>query len=349
MRIFDYHGTSYSAQELLDYLRNPPSALQDWEQDIADFLADWLSDSASVAVWTSGSTGLPKQLNLRKADMRRSAAASVRYFGLEAGAGMLLAMPVRYIAGKMMLVRALTAGSRLAIRQPVADPFAGLQEEYCFTAVTPHQMKQSLLAGSCTDRIATILIGGEPIQPDLLQSILPLKSKCYASFGMTETITHFAVQSLNQPYEEFFECLPDVKIATSDENHLIIHAPWMQEAVQTTDIIQLISPNRFRWLGRADFVINSGGIKLHPELIERKLQNFIHKKFIISQIPDHTFGEVPVLVIESRPEDFPYKLEEINTKLDKFEKLKSLFFVDTLETTDTGKVNRPAIKKQLIQ
>jgi len=94
---------------------------------------------------------------------------------------------------------------------------------------------------------------------------------------MTETITHIAIQSLNHPHEEHFQCLPGVSIATGNENQLRIQAPWLPQAIQTSDIIQLISPNQFKWLGRADFVINSGGIKLHPELIERKIQNIIQK------------------------------------------------------------------------
>lgn len=349
MCIFEYRGSTFTAQELLEYLRDPSRDILDWEKDIADFLAAWLSDSQEVAVLTSGSTGMPKVILLRKEDMRRSAAASVQYFGIEAGQRMLLAMPVRYIAGKMMLVRAMHAGSRLAIGQPLANPFAGLLEDVGFTAVTPHQMRQGLLAGSEINRVEKILIGGEPIQPDLMQEILQLRSSCYASFGMTETITHIAIQSLNHPHEEHFQCLPGVSIATGNENQLRIQAPWLPQAIQTSDIIQLISPNQFKWLGRADFVINSGGIKLHPELIERKIQNIIQKKFIISQIVDSTYGEVPVLVVESRPEDFQLKLEEINANLDKFEKLKRLFFVDMLEATDSGKINRLAVKKQLSQ
>ena len=66
----------------------------------------------------------------------------------------------------------------------------------------------------------------------------------------------------------------------------------------TNDLVEIFSDKEFSWIGRKDFVVNSGGIKLFPEKIERKLSKFLKDPFIVIGIPDESLGEKLVIVFE---------------------------------------------------
>lgn len=65
----------------------------------------------------------------------------------------------------------------------------------------------------------------------------------------------------------------------------------------TNDMVRLHGNKRFEWLGRFDYVINSGGIKLFPELIEQKLVRSIPGRFFITSRPDEVLGESVLLAL----------------------------------------------------
>ena len=75
------------------------------------FLEEWFSDSPYLTVKTSGSTGTPKLLKVRKEQMMQSARLTCEFLGLRQGDSVLLCMPLQYIAGKMVVVRALVVES----------------------------------------------------------------------------------------------------------------------------------------------------------------------------------------------------------------------------------------------
>jgi O-succinylbenzoic acid--CoA ligase len=119
------------------------------------------------------------------------------------------------------------------------------------------------------------------------------------------------------------------------------------EKIQTNDLIERISGNQFSWLGRADFVVNSGGVKLHPELIEQKAEKAIQDLFQSSRFfffgeKDSKLGERLVLIIESvANQDAEEKLvERLGMILGKYEVPKAVYFSPTFVLTPNGKVNR---------
>lgn len=78
------------------------------QEDLQAFLAEWHDPSPFLEVQTSGSTGTPKRMRVRKDRMLNSARLTCDYLGLKKGDKALLCMPLRYIAGKMMVVRSYT-------------------------------------------------------------------------------------------------------------------------------------------------------------------------------------------------------------------------------------------------
>ena len=96
--------------------------------ELSHFLEEWFDDSPYLVVNTSGSTGKPKPISVNKEMMMHSALNTCRTLGLSAGDTALLCMPLDYIAGKMMVVRALVASLKLVICQPDGHPLANITE-----------------------------------------------------------------------------------------------------------------------------------------------------------------------------------------------------------------------------
>ena len=106
-------------------------------------------------------------------------------------------------------------------------------------------------------------------------------------------------------------------------------------------MVTLISDTEFEWLGRYDGIINSGGVKLIPEQIEKKLSAVIDCRFFVAGIPDEVLGEKLILIVENDKilEAIINKVRNLST-LNKYEIPKEIFFVDRFIETETKKIQR---------
>jgi O-succinylbenzoic acid--CoA ligase len=325
-----------------------------WDRNLYRFMLDWISDDPFIEVKTSGSTGSPKWINIEKDKMIQSALMTGRFFKLKKNDKVLLCLPVEFIAGKMMVVRSFVLRLNLIVKKPTGNPLEETNELVDFAAMTPMQVSNILSEKTGVEKlnkIAKLIIGGADIHPELLQNIRLLKNETWQTYGMTETITHVAVRKLNPPGEtEFYHALPGVKFEQDERDCLIIQAPHLSETkVITNDIVKLIRKTTFKFIGRYDNVINSGGIKLSPEEIEEKLNPFLSYRFIVAGIPDEKLGQKLILVIEGR-ESVPISLQDLAAKanLAKFETPKQIIYTSPFPTTDNGKIIRSAIVKNII-
>ena len=271
-------------------------------QEIIGFLDEWYDNKRqSVTVSTSGSTGQAKIIQLSKKTMNLSAIKTQKYFNYSNGDVAVLCMPVKYIAGKMMLVRAIISGLKLIIQDPSSDPLKEINTDVDFIAMTPHQMNVSILNSSHKFRyLKKILLGGAPVSPFLRNKINLINSECFLSYGMTETASHVAIQKFNSiDQAAYFKSLEGISFGVNENNCLLIHADHLDEEIQTNDIVELIDASTFIWKGRVDNIINSGGIKISPELVEERLSELISGNFIITSISDKLLGQKMVLLIEA--------------------------------------------------
>lgn len=317
-----------------------------YEEEIAKFLLDWLDERKYVLVNTSGSTGAPKMIKLRKKHMENSAKATGKRFKLEAQTTALLCLPSRFIAGKMMLVRAMVLGWRLDLAPPKANPLDQVFKRYDFCAMTPFQLDNSIAR---LHLISKLIVGGGPFGETLKERVQDVDTKIYETYGMTETITHIAIRRVNPPKphkEEIpFKTLDKVSVDQDERGCLIIKAPKVSsDPIVTNDIVKLLSYKKFIWLGRIDNVINSGGIKLYPEQIEKKLATHIDVPFFIGGEQDDKLGEKVVLVLETND----LTATEIDySNLDKYEVPKALYYTASFVRTANGKINRGSTLRSL--
>lgn len=310
---------------------------EEFEKPVGDFLLDWFDSKSFIEMETSGTTGTPKRISVSKQAMVDSALATGDFFDLQPGNRALQCLPVKYVAGKMMLVRAMILGLDLEFVEPSSHPMKNNEIVYDFVAMVPLQSQNSIQE---LKMVKKMIVGGASINKNLEKQLLKLKTEVYETYGMTETITHIAARKLG---EKAFTVLPNVTISYDERNCLVIHAPRISpEVITTNDIVELVSENQFVFLGRMDNIINSGGIKLIPEQIEEKLASKINQRFFIASKSHNELGEKVVLVVEGEKHEFDESLYE---GLDKYEKPKEIIFIPKFTETASGKIMRKETMK----
>ncbi len=302
--------------------------------DVNQFISEWYSTNIEMDLKTSGSTGKPKSISVKKDWMQNSAELTRKTFGLKKGDSALLCMPMKYVAGKMMVVRALELGLDLKVVEPSSNPLKNMDEIIDFAAMVPFQLENSL---NDLDQVKTLIVGGGQVSQQLIEKLQKISTQIFETYGMTETLTHVAIKPLNGPnISDLFRALDGIHFEKDDRGCLAIHASALNPVpIVTNDLVELIDENSFRWLGRFDNVINSGGVKIIPELVEAKLLSIIpNNRFFINGESDESLGEKVVLVVEGNVIEISFD------SLEKFEKPKEIYFISEFLETESGKIRR---------
>ena len=313
---------------------------------VNNFIAEWNSSEASITVYTSGSTGTPKAIRILKDHMRNSAQTTCDYLDLKEHNTALLCLSSETIAGKMMIVRSVMCNMDLIVTDVTSNPLEDLDMKISFAAMVPLQIENSIKHDkNIVNAIDKIIVGGGTVSDNLAQQIASLSNNVFHTFGMTETISHVAMRNLDQP-DRPYDALPGTTFAAID-GQLVVKAPHLgQPELKTNDIVELLSPTSFKWIGRADFVINSGGIKIHPEEIEKQLNSLIAPPFFSTGIPDDKLGQRHILCVEGQFQDDLSKIE-FEKVLQRYHIPKEIYFFPEFSYTKSGKINRSETLKQL--
>lgn len=313
------------------------SQLREDFPDVFSFLEEWNKKSAVVELQTSGSTGVPKRFEVAKDVMWHSAGATIAALNLSTGLRALNPLSCAYVAGKMMVVRAMRGGWRLELTPPSTGVLSDLMDNFDFAAFVPMQVRG---AAHNLNKIGCTILGGAPVDTDLEAELSGVKTKVYETFGMTETVSHIAIRQVAPRGNTHFEALPTVEFSKSNEGTLTIHAPaWGYEELKTNDVVELLGNENFKWLGRADFVINSGGIKLHPEVIEPKLRSVLHAEVYVTSESHKELGEQMIGVV-LKGTVLPNDSKFLKRGLSKYEIPKAWKEVDEFPMTASGKISR---------
>jgi O-succinylbenzoic acid--CoA ligase len=364
------NGTSYSHQQLLDGC--PQAQVSDYERRVLDFCQHWLSGQETFTIQTSGSTGQPKTILLTRAQMVTSAHWTGQALGLAPGDRALVCLSVTYIAGMMMLVRGFELGLHLTVIEPVSRPLAPFvpAEAFDFTAMVPLQLHATLHGHvherTILDGMKAVLIGGAPVSLALEEQLQRVQAPLYHTYGMTETVSHIALRRLNGPQRsDRFVPFAEVRLGLDARGGLTITSALTRgETLYTNDLVEFHTDGSFRWLGRIDNVINSGGVKVHIEQVERVLEAYLlhyqggvyaERRFFVGPFPHPRLGHAIVAVIEGEPcgDDlapaFATALRAaLQPALTPYEIPRQVFFVPQLLETRTGKIDRSATIQHLV-
>jgi O-succinylbenzoic acid--CoA ligase len=274
-----------------------------WEKEVYGFILQWLDDEDKIIQFSSGTTGKSKMIRLQKLAMVRSAETTCRFFNLTKGQTAALCLPMEYIAGKMMVVRSIVCGLNLCITEPRSKPdFQGMGKiDFC--AMVPFQVTNTWPAVNDSPPIRILIIGGAEISKELENLVKDIPVEVYGTYGMAETCSHIALRRINgQNPDKSYKALPGIQLETDQRNCLVIKASYLPGPVITNDQVHLEGNGRFRWIGRYDNLINSGGIKVAPEEVESALSDKTGMEFALIGLPDPKLGQRLVLVTERSKE-----------------------------------------------
>lgn len=291
------------AIERFSTLTGPRSEDRPWATSVVSTLED-LGNEAGLRATTSGTTGPPKQYTIPRTDLIASADLTARTFGLKPGDLVLHCLPSDFVAGKMMLVRGFVLGLNLHVIDPRGSVLEhlGTTDRFRFAAMVPLQLHRAL--NEDRDRVdaqfETILLGGGPVSDALSEALKGLRTKVFIGYGSTETVTHVALRALNgEGASDVFSALGDVHFGRDPRGCLVVYTPHLSVPQHVTnDLVELVDDTHFRWLGRYDNVILSGGKKIFPEQLEAKTAGILPYAHYFAATPDDVLGQSVLLVLE---------------------------------------------------
>lgn len=330
-----------------------PNPGTEYEREAVAFCREWLEGQPAFQLQTSGSTGTPKPIVLTRYQMETSARLTGDTFGLEPGDKALCCLNIRYIGGRMMLVRTLELDLDTWLVEPAAEPLRGLEEiPFAFAAFVPLQL-QTLLAHtdrylSALNRMKAIIVGGAAVSGALLEQLQVIQAPVYSTYGMTETVSHIAIQRLNGPDADgLFHALKGVDLSLDGRQCLAITAAASNhERIQTNDVAELFPDGSFRLLGRFDNIINSGGIKIQLEkteqLAETRLARFFpDSRFFAWGFPDERLGQKLGLVVETTQiPDAEEILTELRGLFPPYQHPQLIRSISAFSETPSGKIDK---------
>jgi len=277
--------------------------------------------------------------------MIASAQLTQSYFDFKRGITALVVLPSEFIGGKMMILRSLLFGYKQVWFQPSTIPLSQLDFSVDFTALTPLQLNDQLSSDAASfDKVRTAIIGGQKTSETLVDQLQGMSTRFVSTYGMTETTSHIALRELNQPRQEFFNALGNTSVRLDERGCLVIDSPHLGiQGLVTNDLAELFGNQQFSIRGRADFIINSGGAKVNPEVVEEKIGALINSPFFVSSEKDDRLGQRVIIIIEDEVWTDDHQKElliHLKGVLTSAEFPRSIYFKKKLERTPTGKIIR---------
>jgi O-succinylbenzoic acid--CoA ligase len=342
MLVFNPHNANY------------PEPVNSFQEEVFDFCRQWKLGKNEFLFHTSGSTGKPKPIYLSRLSMIESANMTMDWLHLQEGDNVLLCLPIEYIAGAMMLVRALVLKLNIVLVEPSQNPLEEITKPINIHLASFVTTQWSTILQSNPNlftffsEVKGILIGGSELTSSVELLTKEIQLPIFQTYGMTETSSHIAFKQISSE-DAIYQCLKGVQIKLNDQGCLCIHAPsTLNQWIETNDVAELIHVNQFSILGRNDFAINSGGRKIHPEIIEKCCHSFFAQHSITCKtfaygLDDDFYGQKLVLFVETIDElNIQLQLiEYLKLNLESWEVPKQFIVLPEFLYTKTGKIDRP--------
>ncbi len=296
------NGVQYEESALRELIVGKEGISDPLKEKLFSFLQEWLDNDVHITLKTSGTTGPPKIMRIDKQRMIISARMTGQFFGLKPGMKALLCLSPEFIAGKMMVVRAMELNLDLITTSLEANPLKDLNQMVDFAAMVPLQVAHTLRQQpEKFELVKTLIIGGAALPIGIEDDLQNVPTACWHTYAMTETLSHVALRAINGPQKsEWFTPMQGVEFSLDDRGCLIVNVQAVAEfPVVTNDLVEM-KGQQFRVLGRIDDVIISAGHKLHPAIIEQKLSKLINTPFFLASEDHPEAGQILVLYLEGK-------------------------------------------------
>ncbi|OEK01483.1 hypothetical protein BFP97_08095 [Roseivirga sp. 4D4] len=322
-----------------------------WALSAQIFIRQWLNNQKTFSITTSGSTGSPKKINITREQMIASALATIKTLDLSEGTQALVCINTSFIGGQMMLVRGIIGNWQLELIEPSMEVNSFSPDEaYDFAALVPLQVSALVKTEhgkNYLNRIKKIIIGGAPVSKDLTDKLQQLDCECFHTYGMTETVSHVGLKALNGPNRsEWFSIVGDTKVRTNEQGCLEIKGAVTQNRWITTNDLVELKGGKFKWLGRADLVVNSGGVKIliesAEELIKGQLPQELSGTIALWKEEHQDLGESLIgMTNDKQTLEYIHKHNDaIKQALPKYHLPKTWRLIPSFQFTPSGKIDR---------
>jgi O-succinylbenzoic acid--CoA ligase len=335
-------------QPTLDFTTLHNLNLEGIRQDARQLIEKWLSDSDTFTFQTSGSTGKPKEISFHRNQLIWSAQSGIQAISLSGNDHVLHCLSAASVGGAMLLIRAILVQCKISFINPSLHPLKAIDAKHPFTVASfvpsqVHDIIEGQREFNKLNQFSKILIGGAALSFPLEKMMANMPPHIYHTYGMTETLSHVALRRAG--HESNYTLLPGNEIKVNEEGMLMIKSPATNEQWLTTnDMVTLVDEKTFTVNGRADRVINSGGIKINAETVEEELNKaeVLNKRFFITAENDDVLGQKVVLFIEDKPwDEFALNIffETMQHALPKYHVPKMVHFTPHFFETESGKVD----------
>jgi len=350
------NGREFAYAAIQEYPAQLDAPVNGYEAQVLDFVRQWLTGTQEFTLTTSGSTGAPQSITLRRRQLEASARRTGDFFDLGPGDRALVCLNCEYIGGLMMLVRGLERNLHLTIVEPQGNPLDMVAAEtaFDFAAFVPLQLRALLAAGQAPrlNAMKAILVGGATVGATLAAAIRELRAPVYHTYGMTETCSHVALRRLNGPdATTAYRVLSGIAAGQDERGCLTLRGDVTDDQlIVTNDQVQLLDAHTFEWLGRADFVINTGGVKVPAEKVELVLDVALaeigeSRRCFVAGRPDARLGQAVTAFIEGPPLSAAAEKQLqalLAARLGRYERPRQLVYVPAFAMTASGKLDRAA-------
>ena len=313
---------------------------KEYNESLHTFLENWYDDTDFIRQQTSGSTGNPKIIELKKSAMRQSASLTSRFFGFEEGQTALICLSPDYIAGKMMLIRAINLGWHLDIVKATLHPLKNVTKSYDFSAMVPLQLENSL---DKIDGIKKLIVGGGVVSNQLQQKLQKIDCHVFATYGMTETCGGCVYDGTP---------LEGVQVKIRNEQ-ICIKGPVLASSIplndgwfETHDVGEFKN-DHLVVIGRSDDVIISGGENVSLTAIEATLSiRYPEIEFAAFGVNDIQWGHALHLAVVGQIGESEID-QYLEAALGAASKPKGIHHLEQLPLLGIGKVDRSALAKMV--
>jgi o-succinylbenzoate---CoA ligase len=321
-----------------------------------------VAEGTAVIMPTSGSTAVPKQVELSAAALLHSARASLARIGARAGERWLCCLPAMYIAGLQVLVRSLVSGTDPVLADR-ADAQTVAASGCAHVSLVPTQLRRLLderEGGGLSSPLAgfsSVLLGGAAAPAGLAEDARAAQVPVVTTYGMTETCGGCVYDGLP---------LDGVRVRIGDDKRiwicgLVVFSGYRGGAraagdgwFRTGDLGRMDSAGRLVVRGRADDVINTGGYMVVPGEVAALLQTCPGVRDVaVLGLPDPEWGERVIAVVAPANPAEPPTLEllrlHVRQRLPYYAAPSKVVMVDAVPMLPSGKHDLARLRLELLR
>jgi o-succinylbenzoate---CoA ligase len=308
-------GAAGAPEEVSEGAAEKPSKVV---AEVSEGRAEEVSEGVALVVATSGSTGEPKGVVLTHDAVAASTTASLRRLGCAPGEPWLGCLPTHHVAGLQTLLRSWASQASPVVHDGF-DVAAVAAADAAHVSLVPTQLARLLEAGVDLARFSTVLLGGAPAAPALLDRAREAGARLVLSYGMSETCGGCVYDGV--PLDGVEAAVgPDGRIRLRGD---VRFSEYRGDPAATSAAIDgegwFVTGDLGRWvdgrlevLGRADDVVISGGENVPLQAVATVLRSHPDVRDVaVSGRPDPEWGQVVVAAVVPRDPAREPSLDEL--------------------------------------